>query len=138
MPYEVLVSDEFKDWYESLAKAEQLAVERVMLMLMEAGPDLGSPYSSSDLRGRFRNSYQELRIKHRGKPYRVLYMIHRTYKACLILAGEQTADELWYRKITDEGTRLRRLVKWRSDREQAQEAAAGGNASGEFRIEGIQ
>ena len=41
MAYEVEVSDEFKSWYEGLSEPEQNSVERVVLMLMEAGPALG-------------------------------------------------------------------------------------------------
>ena len=41
MPYEIEVSDEFKGWYEPLSQAEQASLERVVLMLMEAGPALG-------------------------------------------------------------------------------------------------
>jgi hypothetical protein len=46
MTYEVEVLDEFKAWYEDLSESEQLSVERVVLMLMEAGPSLGFPQSS--------------------------------------------------------------------------------------------
>src|SRR5260370_41074861 len=46
MAYEVEVSDEFKDWYEdTLSEPEQNSVERVVLMLIEAGPALGFPQS---------------------------------------------------------------------------------------------
>ena len=51
MPYEVEVSDEFRDWYEPLSEAEQLSVEKVVLMLEEAGPALGFPYSSGTAAG---------------------------------------------------------------------------------------
>lgn len=47
MAYEVEVSDEFKAWYEPLSEPEQNSVERVVLMLMEAGPALAFPYSSA-------------------------------------------------------------------------------------------
>jgi hypothetical protein len=47
MPYEVEVSDEFRDWYEPLSEAEQLSIERVVLMLMEAGTALGFPHSAA-------------------------------------------------------------------------------------------
>ena len=46
MAYEVEVSDEFKAWYENLSEPEQNSVERVVLMLMEAGPSLGYPQST--------------------------------------------------------------------------------------------
>jgi hypothetical protein len=49
----VEVSDEFKTWYEDLSEPEQNSVERVVLMLMEAGPALGYPRARAS---RIRNS----------------------------------------------------------------------------------
>jgi hypothetical protein len=47
MAYEVEVTDAFQGWYEdTLNASEQLSVERVVTLLMEAGPALGHPYSS--------------------------------------------------------------------------------------------
>lgn len=68
MPYEVEVSDEFRDWYEPLSEAEQISIERVVLMLMEAGPALGFPYSSGIQNSQF-SHMRELRIQHDGRPY---------------------------------------------------------------------
>lgn len=53
MAYEVEVSDEFKTWYEDLSEPEQNSVERLVLMLMEAGPALS--YRKA-LASRIRNS----------------------------------------------------------------------------------
>lgn len=98
MPYEVEVSDEFKDWYEPLSEAEQLSVERVVLMLMEAGPALGFPYSSGINGSKF-SHMRELRIQHEGRPYRVLYAFDPARSAFLILGGDKTGDEHWYEKM---------------------------------------
>jgi hypothetical protein len=98
MPYEVEVSDEFKDWYEPLSEAEQLSVERVVLMLMEAGPALGFPYSSG-IQGSQFSHMRELRIQHEGRPYRVLYAFDPARSALLILGGDKTGDELWYERM---------------------------------------
>ena len=59
----MLVSDQFKDWYEPLSEPEQNSVERVVLMLMEAGPALGFPYSSGVEGAKF-GHMRELRIQH--------------------------------------------------------------------------
>ena len=66
MPYEVEVSEEFRDWYEPLSEAEQISIERVVLMLMEAGPALGFPYSSGIQNSQF-SHMRELRIQHNGR-----------------------------------------------------------------------
>lgn len=98
MPYEVEVSDVFRDWYEPLSEAEQNSVERVVLMLMEAGPALSFPYSSSIQSSKFRHM-RELRIQHEGRPYRVLYAFDPTRAAFLILGGDKTGDDRWYEKM---------------------------------------
>ena len=67
MAYEVEVSDEFKAWYEDLSESEQNSVERVVLMLMEAGPALGYPQSSGVEESKF-SHMRELRIQHEGRP----------------------------------------------------------------------
>ncbi len=95
MPYEVEVSDEFRDWYEPLSEAEQLSVEKVVLMLEEAGPALGFPYSSGIQQSKF-NHMRELRIQHEGRPYRVLYAFDPVRSAFLILGGDKTGDDRWY------------------------------------------
>jgi len=98
MPYEVEVSDEFKDWYEPLSEAEQNSIERVVLMLMEAGPFLGFPYSTGIQGSKF-NHMRELRIRHEGQPYRILYAFDPTRAALLLLGGNKTGDNRWYDKM---------------------------------------
>lgn len=95
MSYEVEVSDEFRDWYEPLSEAEQLSIERVVLMLMEAGPALGFPYSSGIQQSRF-SHMRELRIQHEGRPYRILYAFDPSRSAFLILGGDKTGNVRWY------------------------------------------
>ena len=96
MPYEIEVSDQFKEWYEPLSEAEQNSVERVVLM--EAGPALGFPYSSGIQGSRF-SHMRELRIQHEGRPYRVLYAFDPLQSAFLILGGDKTGDDRWYEKM---------------------------------------
>jgi hypothetical protein len=98
VPYEVEVSDEFKDWYEPLSEAEQSGIERVVSMLMEAGPFLGFPYSSGIEGSRF-GHMRELRIQHEGRPYRVLYAFDPTRAALLLLGGDKTGDSRWYQNM---------------------------------------
>lgn len=105
MPYEVEVSEEFRDWYEPLSEAEQLSVERVVLMLMEAGPALGFPYSSGIQGSKF-SHMRELRIQHGGRPYRVLYAFDPARSAFLILGGDKTGDERWYEKTVPKADAL--------------------------------
>ncbi len=92
------VSDEFRDWYELLSEVEQNSVERVVLMLAEAGPTLGFPYSSGVEGSKF-SHMRELRIQHKGRPYRVLYAFDPARTALLLLGGDKTGDGRWYEKM---------------------------------------
>lgn len=87
-----------RDWYEPLSEAEQLSVERVVLMLMEAGPAHGYPYSSGVEGSKF-SHMRELRIQHEGRPYRVFYAFDPVRSAFLILGGDKTGDARWYEKM---------------------------------------
>ncbi len=98
MAYEVEVSDEFKAWYEDLSEPEQNSVERVVLMLMEAGPSLGYPQSTGIKDSKF-SHMRELRIQHEGRPYRVLYAFDPKRVALLLLGGNKTGEERWYEKM---------------------------------------
>lgn len=44
---EVVVTDEFRDWYEPLTEEEEEAVTRVVTLLEQEGVALGHPYSSA-------------------------------------------------------------------------------------------
>lgn len=99
MAYEVEVTDLFKDWYEdTLSEPEQNSVERIVLLLEEAGPALGFPYSSG-VKGSKYNNMRELRIQHEGRPYRVLYAFDPSRTALLLLGGDKTGDDRWYDKM---------------------------------------
>lgn len=98
MAYEIEVSDEFKDWYEPLSEPEQNSIERVVLMLEEAGPALGFPYSSGIEGSKYRHM-RELRVQHEGRPYRVLYAFDPARTALLLLGGDKTGGDRWYEKM---------------------------------------
>jgi hypothetical protein len=68
---QVVVTDEFKTWYEALSMDDQESVFRVVTLLEGRGVSLGYPYSSA-LEGS-RHPLRELRVQHEGRPYRVLY-----------------------------------------------------------------
>ena len=76
MEWEVLVTDEFETWWESLSVGEQESVAKVVNVLKVQGPKLGFPYSSG-IKGSTLSHLRELRIQHGGKPYRVLYAFMR-------------------------------------------------------------
>jgi hypothetical protein len=93
--WEVEYTDEFGEWWESLTDAEQKSVAKVVVLLVASGPSLGYPYSTEIVQSR-RRKLRELRIQHKGEPYRVLYAFDPRRTAILLLGGNKTGDDRWY------------------------------------------
>lgn len=41
---------------------------------------------------------RELRVRHQGRPYRVLYIFDPRRVALLLVGGDKTGDDRWYEK----------------------------------------
>jgi hypothetical protein len=95
MAWDIEVSDEFKEWYESLTEEECGSVHDVIESLAELGPALGRPQADT-LRGSRYPNMKELRVQHQGRPYRILFAFDPRRIAYLIVGGEKTGDEQWY------------------------------------------
>ncbi|MFY9748877.1 MAG: type II toxin-antitoxin system RelE/ParE family toxin [Acidobacteriaceae bacterium] len=95
MSWEVEVSDEFRDWYEALDAGEQDSVTYSVDLLRFGGPDFGRPHVDV-VRGSRHSNMKELRVQHRGRPWRILFAFDPRRMAYLILAGNKTGDPRWY------------------------------------------
>jgi hypothetical protein len=93
---EVAVTDEFKAWYEALSIDEQESVFRIVTLLEELGMNLGFPYSSA-IHGS-RHPLRELRVQHRGRPFRVFYCFDPERQAVLLLGGNKSGRARFYEK----------------------------------------
>jgi len=91
----VEVSDEFAHWYGALEEDESQSVDTAVEMLVEYGPRLSRPYADTLKGSRFPNM-KELRIQHRGRPYRILFAFDPSRSAYLILGGDKSGDPNWY------------------------------------------
>lgn len=95
MEWEVEFTDEFEAWWESLSEEEQEDIDAGVRLLEKRGPNLPFPYSSgvnSSKHGHMR----ELRVQHKGKPYRILYAFDPRRVALLLIGGDKTGDNNWY------------------------------------------
>jgi hypothetical protein len=95
MVWEVEVSDEFIEWYDSLNEQEGVSVDSTVDMLVVYGPTLGRPYVDT-LNGSAYPNMKELRVQHQGRPYRILFAFDPRRNAYLILGGDKTGDGDWY------------------------------------------
>jgi hypothetical protein len=96
MTWEIEYTDDFGIWWEGLDESEQVSVDVSVGLLEEKGPDLGYPHSSNIQDSQLAH-LRELRIQHRGQPYRVLYAFDPRRVAILLLGGKKTGDDRWYK-----------------------------------------
>lgn len=95
MNWPVEYTDEFGDWWDTLDEGEQDSVAAYVALLERRGPTLPHPYSSQ-IRGAKHSHLRELRIQHKGQPYRVLYAFDPRRTAILLIGGKKTGSGRWY------------------------------------------
>ena len=98
MPYTVNVSDAFSDWFTPLEESLQDDILFVIRLLQEHGPHLRRPYADT-LGGTRLSNLKELRVQHRGEPYRILFAFDPKREALLLVGGSKAGDKRWYRKM---------------------------------------
>ena len=101
---EVIGSDEFDEWFQSLDDAATDAVARVVDMLEMQGPMLPFPYSSA-IKGS-RLALRELRVQSQGRPLRVFYAFDPVRQAVLLLGGDKTGNDRFYEIIVPQAERI--------------------------------
>lgn len=103
--WEVEYTDEFGDWWSGLTEAEHESVRAYVRLLEARGPRLGHPYSSGISRSKHAHM-RELRVQHRGHPYRVLYAFDPRRTAILLIGGDKTGNDRWYEGFVPLADRL--------------------------------
>jgi len=94
--WEIEYTEEFEDWWNMLDEHEQEDIDSCVGLLMKEGPNLPFPYSSG-LTGSKHSHMRELRIQHKGQPYRVLYAFNPMRTAILLLGGNKIGNDRWYK-----------------------------------------
>lgn len=87
MPWEVEFTDEFEEWWESLAFSEQEDVRVAVDALEERGPQLGRPFADT-LTGSRHTNMKELRPPEGN--LRVLFAFDPRRMAILLIGGDKT------------------------------------------------
>ncbi len=105
MECEVEYTDEFELWWDDLTEAEQEDIGAIVGLLEIKGPHLPFPYSSG-IEGSKHSHMRKLRIQHQGRPYRVLYAFDPRRAAILLLGGDKTGKNDWYRENVPISDRL--------------------------------
>lgn len=105
MEWEVEYTDQFAEWWDGLALLEQEALAAVIVNLQRHGAALAFPYSSG-VRLSQHPHMRELRVQHRGKPYRILYAFDPRRVAILLIGGDKTGNDRWYEEMVPLADRL--------------------------------
>lgn len=105
MAWDVEYTDEFGDWWTGLDDAERSSVAAYVGLLEERGPHLDYPYSSKIAQSRH-DHMRELRIQHKGQPYRVLYAFDPRRSAILLIGADKTGRDRWYDETVPVADRL--------------------------------
>ena len=103
--WEVEYTDECGEWWDGLAEAEQESIDASVRLLEARGPQLGYPHTSGIALSRYTHM-RELRMQHKGRPYRVLYAFDPRRIAILLLGGDKTGNDRWYEEYVPRADRL--------------------------------
>lgn len=98
MAYTVNASEEFSEWFSAQEKSLKRAVAAHIGLLEDQGPQLRRPYADT-LEGSRLSNLKELRVQHRGEPYRILYAFDPERKALLLIGGNKAGDKRWYKRM---------------------------------------
>ncbi|MEH2283548.1 MAG: type II toxin-antitoxin system RelE/ParE family toxin [Nostoc sp.] len=105
MATEVEYTEEFQQWWVTLDPAEQVSVRAKVNLLKEKGTNLRFPHTSGIKDSRHGNM-RELRIQHKGEPYRILYCFDSRRIAVLLLGGNKRGNDRWYEENVPKADRL--------------------------------
>ena len=105
MATEVEYTDVFGNWWDGLDLDEQESVAASVEVLATLGASVPFPYSSGIKESRY-SHMRELRIQHKGMPYRVLYAFDPRRVAILLLGGNKGGDDRWYAKMVPQADAL--------------------------------
>jgi hypothetical protein len=104
VPWEIEFTDEFREWWDALSQEGRKAfADRLGYCGREARHcNLPIPRALSLRHGHMR----ELRIQHRGRPYRVLFAFDPLRIAILLIGGDKTGNDRWYGEYVPVADRL--------------------------------
>ncbi len=105
MTCEVEFTDEFEGWWNGLSEEEQISISASVDILETYGANLQYPHSSG-VNGSDHGHMRELRIQHEGRPYRVLYAFDPLRTAILLIGGDKTGNDRWYKEFVPVADRL--------------------------------
>ncbi|BAZ17220.1 hypothetical protein NIES4071_90980 [Calothrix sp. NIES-4071] len=105
MAYEVEYTNEFYQWWVTLDTQAQASIDATVMQLEEKGPLLAFPYSSG-IKASRHEQMRELRVQHKGEPYRILYAFDPRRVAVILLGGNKVGNDRWYEENIPKADKL--------------------------------
>jgi hypothetical protein len=96
--WEVAFTDEFKQWWDRLDRTQRMSISSSVELIEEYGPELGFPHTTCIVGSRH-SHLRELRVQTKGSPIRILYAFDPRRTAILLIGGDKTGDDRWYRRF---------------------------------------
>jgi hypothetical protein len=93
--WEVEYTDDFGEWWDTLSEEAQVDIASSVGLLEQCGPNLKFPHTSG-IQGSRISHMRELRVQHKGNPFRILYAFDPRRAAILLIGGDKTGDDRWY------------------------------------------
>ncbi len=90
--WEVITTDTFDEWFDSLNDSDRANVIAGMLLLQEMEPHLSRPYADTLYGSKYANM-KELRVQSKGDPLRAFFAFDPDRKGILLCAGNKVGDE---------------------------------------------
>lgn len=97
MEWTVIFHPAFRDWFYDREEDLQDAIAAMLGLLKLEGPLLGRPYADT-LQGSKYPNLKELRVQHRGEPWRIIFAFDPMRQAIVLVGGNKTGDKRWYDK----------------------------------------
>ncbi|NES22125.1 MAG: type II toxin-antitoxin system RelE/ParE family toxin [Symploca sp. SIO3E6] len=97
MEWSILFHKKFEEWLDTQTFALQRDIAAALLVLKEFGATLGRPYVDT-LKGSSLPNLKELRVQHKGDPYRLLFAFDPQRKAIVLVGGNKAGEQRWYEK----------------------------------------
>lgn len=107
MAWDMLVSDEYSEWFEKLPHKDKTFIAADLEVLRHFGPQLGRPYVDQIKKSEFANM-KELRTKTVGCVYRSLFAFDSSRRAVILCGGDKKGkdQEKFYSRLIAEADRI--------------------------------
>jgi hypothetical protein len=95
--WEIVLHKHFESWFFEQLEDLQDSIAMVFEILESEGTSLGRPYVDT-LKGSSLPNLKELRVQHKGAPYRLLFIFDPLRQAVVLVGGNKGGDKQWYKK----------------------------------------